>query len=75
MVTKTRGVRVPEDLELEIACEAEKRGKTWSATTKELLMEAVRMRRASGIVFAYGRFGRQAVVAGTGIDVWEVIVT
>ncbi len=35
----------------------------------------VRMRRAPGIVFADGPFGRRAVVAGTGIDVWEVIAT
>ena len=75
MATKTRGVRVPEDLEIEIAREAEERGKTWSATTKELLTEAVRMRRAPGIVFVDGPSGRRAVIAGTGIDAWEVVAT
>ena len=75
MATKTRGVRVPEDLEVEIAREAEERGKTWSATAKELLTEAVRMRRAPGIVFVDGPSGRRAVVAGPGIDAWEVIAT
>lgn len=39
----------------------------------ELLEEAVRMRRAPGILFADGPTGRRAVVAGTGIDVWEVV--
>ena len=31
------------------------------------------MRRAPGIVFADGATGRRAVVAGTGIDVWQVV--
>ncbi len=62
-----------EELESQIAREAEERGKTWSATTKELLEEAVRMRRAPGIVFVDGPSGRRAVIAGSGIDVWEVI--
>jgi uncharacterized protein (DUF433 family) len=33
------------------------------------------MRRAPGILFADGPTGRRAVVAGTGLDVWEVILT
>jgi len=33
------------------------------------------MRRAPGILFADGPVGRRAVVAGTGLDVWEVIRT
>ncbi len=35
--------------------------------------EAVKMRRAPGIVFADGPSGRRAVVAGSGIDVWEIV--
>ena len=35
--------------------------------------EAVRMRRVPGIVFSDGPAGRRATVAGTGLDVWEVI--
>lgn len=31
------------------------------------------MRRAPGIVFAAGPTGRRAVVAGTGLDVWELV--
>ena len=49
------------------------RGKSWSATTQELLDEAIRMRRAPGIVFADGPAGRRAAIAGSGLDVWEVI--
>lgn len=75
MTTKTRGVRITEDLEQEIAREAESRGKSWSAATHELLSEAIRMRRAPGVVFVDGPTGRRVVVAGTGIDVWEIIAT
>jgi len=73
MATKTRGIRISEKLEGEILLEAEARGKSWSATTNELLEEALRMRRAPGVVFMDGPSGRRAVVAGTGIDVWEVV--
>ncbi|HXV62399.1 MAG TPA: DUF433 domain-containing protein [Vicinamibacteria bacterium] len=73
MSDKTRGIRLQSDLESEIRREAEERGKSWSAMTKELLAEAVRMRRVPGVVFADGPSGRRAVLAGTGIDVWEVI--
>lgn len=31
------------------------------------------MRRAPGILFADGPAGRRAVVAGSGLDVWELI--
>jgi uncharacterized protein (DUF433 family) len=33
------------------------------------------MRRAPGIVFADGPAGRRAVVAGSGLDVWEIVAT
>lgn len=75
MGSKARGLRVPEELEREIEREGNERGQSWSATALELLAEAVRMRRAPGIVFADGPVGRRAVVAGTGLDVWEIIAT
>ncbi|MFP5286990.1 MAG: DUF433 domain-containing protein [Thermoanaerobaculia bacterium] len=68
-------IDLPQDLEQEIAREAERRGQTWSSVTTDLLTEAVRMRRVPGIVFGDGPTGRRAVVAGSGIDVWEVIAT
>lgn len=73
MTGRARGIRIPEELEQDIEREAEERGKSWSATTTELLTEAVRMRRVPGIAFADGPAGRRAVVAGSGIDVWEVV--
>jgi len=71
--TKTRGIRIPDELDREIEREAEEKGKSWSAATAELLEEAIRMRRAPGIGFADGPSGRRAIVAGTGLDVWEVV--
>jgi uncharacterized protein (DUF433 family) len=50
-------------------------GLDFSATANQLLEEAVRMRRCPGIVFTQGPSGRRATVAGTGLDVWEIIAT
>jgi uncharacterized protein (DUF433 family) len=75
MTTKARGLRLPEDLERQIAREGRERGQSWTRAALDLLSEGVRMRRAPGILFADGPTGRRAVVAGTGLDVWEVIRT
>jgi len=74
-MTRTRGIRVTEELDHEVALEAENRGTTWSAMSQQLLGEALKMRRAPGVVFVDGPAGRRAVVAGTGLDVWEVAAT
>jgi len=55
--------------------EAEQRGRSFSALAVELLDEALRQRQAPGIAFVDGASGRRAVVAGSGIDVWEVVRT
>jgi len=75
MASKAKGIRISETLDREIERESEVRGKSWSSMTAELLEEAIRMRRAPGIVFVDGPAGRRAVVAGTGLDVWEVVAT
>ena len=75
MTTKAKGIRIPDELDRAITQESVTRGKSWSAMTAELLEEGLRMRRAPGIVFADGAAGRRAVVAGTGLDVWEIIAT
>lgn len=38
-----------------------------------LIEEGLKQRRCPGILFTDGPAGRRATVAGTGIDVWEVI--
>lgn len=75
MGSTARGLRISDELEQAISQEAESRGKSWSAMTQELLAEALKLRRAPGIMFAEGPAGRRAVVAGTGLDVWEIIAT
>jgi len=75
MKTRARGLRIPEELERQIEREGRERGLSWTGAALDLLSEGVRMRRAPGIVFADGATGRRAVVAGTGLDVWEVIRT
>lgn len=76
MPTKTKSLRVPDDLLREIDAEFERSGTSeWSAGVIELLSEAIRMRRAPGVVFVDGPSGRRAVVAGTGLDIWEIVTT
>ncbi len=70
-----KSLRIPEDTLKEInriACES---GSDFSAIAKDLLLEAIKMRRCPGIIFADGVTGRRARVAGTGLEVWEIITT
>jgi uncharacterized protein (DUF433 family) len=74
--SSARGIRLPEALQAEIEQEMERRGvREWSTLVVELLEEAVRARRAPGIVFVDGATGRRPVVAGSGLEVWEVVAT
>ena len=75
MAPRVKGIRITDELDHEIAQESTERARTWSALAAELLQEAIRMRRAPGILFVDGPVGRRAVVAGTGLDVWEVVTT
>lgn len=75
MSGRARGIRISDMLEREIEREAELRGQSFSSITSELLHEAVRMRRVPGIVFTDGPAGRRATVAGSGLDVWEIVAT
>jgi uncharacterized protein (DUF433 family) len=75
MATRAKGIRISDELDQEIHRESETRGRSWSAITNELLEEAIRMRRAPGILFLDGPTGRRPGVAGTGLDVWEIIAT
>ena len=68
-----KSLRIPEDTVAEIEKIAEEAGKDFSTITKDLLSEAIRIRRCPGITFADGVSGRRARLAGTGIEVWEVI--
>jgi uncharacterized protein (DUF433 family) len=71
--TITKSLRIPKETVKEI--ERAARGRDFSATANELLSEALKMRRCPGILFAEGATGRRARIAGTGLDVWEIIAT
>ena len=68
--TRPRGIRLPTRLEQAIQHEADARDRSWSAMTTELLDEAIRMRRAPGVLFVDGPTGRRAVLAGTALEVY-----
>lgn len=75
-MTTARGIRLPESLQAEIEREMERQEVTeWSTMVVELVREAIRARRAPGIVFVDGATGRRPVVAGSGLEVWEVVAT
>ena len=74
-MTRARGIRIADELAREISREAESRGVSSSAMITALLTEALKMRRVPGIVMMDGPTGRRAVVAGSGLDVWEIIAT
>jgi hypothetical protein len=50
MATRTRDLSIPDELDREIARESADRASTWSGVATELLEEALRMRRAPGVV-------------------------
>ncbi len=73
MASIQKSMRIPEEMVREIQGIAQQSGKDFSAVTKELLEEAIKMHRCPGIVFTEGVSARRARIAGTGIEVWEVI--
>ncbi|MBI4378759.1 MAG: DUF433 domain-containing protein [Nitrospinae bacterium] len=75
MSTVQKTIRIQERTVKEIEQIARESGKEFSSITNELLNEAVRLRRCPGIIFTEGTTGRRARIAGTGIEVWEVIAT
>ena len=66
-------LRVDPDLLKEIRKEASRSRRPASQIIHSTLEEGIRMRRCPGIIFTNGPAGRRATVAGTGVDVWEVI--
>ena len=68
-----KSIRLPEEAVKDIENLAENTGKDFSGLARDLLVEAIKMRKCPGITFADGPIGRRARIAGSGIDVWEVI--
>jgi uncharacterized protein (DUF433 family) len=72
---RQRSVRLLERVDEGIEGIAERTGRDFSAIVNELLDEALRMRRIPGIVFVDSPSGRVAKIAGTGLGVWEIIMS
>ena len=70
-----KSIRLPEEAVKEIKSLAENTGKDFSGLARDLLMEAIKLRKCPGITFEDGPIGRRARIAGSGIDVWEMIAT
>jgi uncharacterized protein (DUF433 family) len=72
---RQRSVRLLERVDEGIEGIAERTGRDFSAIVNELLDEALKMRRIPGIVFVDSPSGRVAKIAGTGLGVWEIIMS
>lgn len=66
-------VRLSPEVLREVRALAQQSQRSTSYIVATLIEEGLRQRRCPGIVFTDGPTGRRATVAGTGIDVWEVI--
>lgn len=75
MPTVQKSLRLSEGIVREIDEIAETSKKDFTAVTNELLEEAIKAHRCPGIIFSEGVSGRRARIAGTGIEVWEVIAS
>ena len=68
-----KSLRLPPETLREIEQMGKDTGRDLSRVTLDLLSEAIKMRRCPGIILAEGVSGRRARVAGTGIEVWEIL--
>ena len=75
MATVQKSIRLPKEAVKEIEALASVAGRDFSGIARDLLIEAVKIRRCPGVTFADGPTGRRAKIAGTGIDIWEFIAT
>lgn len=74
-LTEHLSVRVSRRLLEELVEEAKRRGEQPTATARRLIDEGLRMQRYPGIVFRDRAAGRRASIAGSRLDVWQVIET
>ena len=73
MASVQKSLRVSKKILSEIEQIAKENKKDFSSVTNELLEEAIKSHRCPGIVFTEGVKGKRARIAGTGLEVWEVI--
>jgi uncharacterized protein (DUF433 family) len=66
-------IQISDDMRQAIQERMERTGLDEASAVSEILAEAIKMARVPGIIFADGATGRRARVAGTGIEVFEII--
>ncbi len=71
---KPLSVRLRADLESELRELSRRTRRSLGSVVNELLDLSLRSRRYPGIVFVEGPAGLRAHLAGTGLDVWEVVM-
>lgn len=75
MATVPKTIRIPDETVTLIEETSRQTGRDFSSVANEMLTEAAKMRRIPGIAFGNSTTGRVARIAGTGLDVWEVVRT
>lgn len=73
MLTVQKSLRIPKDIIEEIEEVAKDSGRDFTSAANELLTEGIKAHRCPGVVFSEGVSGKRARIAGTGIEVWELI--
>lgn len=73
MPTLQKSLRLSEGIVREIDNIAKRVKKDFTAVTNELLEEAIKAHRSPGIIYSEGVSGKRARIAGSGIEVWEII--
>ncbi len=75
MPATQKSLRIQNEIVKDIEEIARDTKRDFTTVTNELLEEAIRAHRCPGIVFTEGTSGKRARIAGSGIEVWEVIAT
>ena len=74
MAAVPKTIRMPDEVRLPLEEEAHLARRDFSSVANEMLLEGIKMRRIPGVVFADSPSGgRVARVAGTGLEVFEVV--
>jgi uncharacterized protein (DUF433 family) len=75
MALVQKSIRLPGTVIKQIEDIACNEKSDFTTVVTDLLSEAIRVYRCPGIVFSEGVNGRRARLAGTGLEVWEVIAS
>jgi uncharacterized protein (DUF433 family) len=75
MLAVQKSLRIPKYISNEIDEIAKDEKKDFTKVVTELLIDAIKSYRCPGIIFTEGTTGKRARIAGTGLEVWEIIAS